>query len=761
MGPTSKDELRIRLLAIFREEAADHLRAIARDVSELERETQPAQVDERLEQLFRTVHTLKGAARSLSIGSVERLCHEIEDLCSEGRQAGAFDAESRELLRELTDQLVATTRRALEAPAPAPVPPPTAAPGRGAEPPPAPIPRPPAAPEPPAAAPVSPPPTVATGRKPEAKPAAKAEAKTRAKPDTKPAPRPLELVAPAVEMAGGPGFVRLETTRLQRLGLMAEELIGPRLAMQARVDEARDLVGRLASLHADEGSAERHPKELRAAEQTARQFLASLAEDNRTLRGVIDGLVEELRRTRMMPVSELLAVFPAMVDDLAGDVGKDVVWRTRGADLLIDRQIAERIKDPLIHMVRNAVDHGIEPAEVRAKAGKPAQGVISLNLEPAEGGRVAIEVADDGAGIDLPALREAAVRNRFVSREDAARLSDEAVTEMVFESSLSTRTVISPVSGRGLGLAIVRERVERLGGSVHIASTPGKGTVLRLEVPAALANFHGIGARAGETFVIWPREAVERSLALPEDVCEAALARGAVQIDDVLLPFGALGHVLGQPPEAAPGDRRSLRSCLVIRDKERRGVLAVDEVTGNCEVVVKELRPPLLRVRHVLAAGLLGNGRLGLILRTADVLDTLINHPRRAAPAPRPVRRQGKPRLLVVDDSITTRAMETGLLEAAGYEVHAASDGMEAWTVLQSGEFDAVISDIDMPRMDGFELTERIRADARLKQLPIVLVTALEKREDHERGLRLGANAYMMKSAFDQSMLIDLVRRVL
>lgn len=757
MGPTSKDELRIRLLAIFREEAADHLRAIARDVSELEGETLPAQVDERLEQLFRTVHTLKGAARSLSIGSVERLCHEIEDLCSEGRQAGAFDAESRELLRDLTDQLVATTTRALEAPTPAP--PPAVAPERSAAPPPAPTSPPPASPEPPAAAPISPPPTVAAG--PEPKPSAKAEAKTKAKPHTKPDPRPLELVAPAAEATGGPAFIRLETSRLQRLGLMTEELIGPRLAMQARVDEARDLVGRLASLDVDQASAERHPKELRAAEQTARQFLASLTEDNRTLRGVIDGLVEELRRTRMMPASELLAVFPAMVDDLAGEVGKDIVWRTLGADLLIDRQIAERIKDPLIHIVRNAVDHGIEPAEARAKAGKPAQGVISLNLEPAEGGRVAIEVADDGAGINLSALREAAVRNRFVSREDAALLSDEALAEMVFESSLSTRTVISPVSGRGLGLAIVRERVERLGGSVHIASTPGKGTLLRLEVPAALANFHGIGARAGEAFVIWPREAVERSLALSEEVYEAAQARGAVQIDDVLLPFGSLAHVLGQPLEAAPAGRRGLRSCLVIRSKDRRGVLAVDEVSGNCEVVVKELRPPLLRVRHVLAAGLLGNGRLGLILRTADVLDTLIDHPRRAAPAPRPVRRQGKPRLLVVDDSITTRAMETGLLEAAGYEVHAAADGMEAWTVLQSGAFDAVISDIDMPRMDGFELTERIRADARLKQLPIVLVTALEKREDHERGLRLGANAYMMKSAFDQSMLIDLVRRVL
>ena len=190
-------------------------------------------------------------------------------------------------------------------------------------------------------------------------------------------------------------------------------------------------------------------------------------------------------------------------------------------------------------------------------------------------------------------------------------------------------------------------------------------------------------------------------------------------------------------------------------------MVIVDDIIGDCEVVVKELRPPLLRVRHILTTGLLGSGELSLVLRVGDVLDTLSTRGQRVERGLDRRRRQGKPRLLVVDDSITTRAMEVGLLEAAGYEVKAAADGMEAWTALQGGEFDAVISDVDMPNMDGFELTEKVRADRKLKDLPIVLVTALERREDHDRGLRLGANAYMLKSAFDQSMLIDLVRRVL
>lgn len=339
-------------------------------------------------------------------------------------------------------------------------------------------------------------------------------------------------------------------------------------------------------------------------------------------------------------------------------------------------------------------------------------------------------------------------------------LPDIEAVDLIFQSSLSTRGVISAMSGRGLGLAIVRERAERLGGSVQLQTRPGAGTTLRLEVPAALANFRGIGVRAGEAAFICPRDAVERTLSLDPQAYEAARARGALQLDGDLLPFGHLGHVLGQEASELPVSG-ALRACVVLRQGARRGVLVVDEVTGDAEVVVKELRPPLLRVRHVLAAGLTGTGHLALILRTADVLDTLASRPRRAGELPRPSRRAGKPRLLVVDDSLTTRAMEVGLLEAAGYEVAAAADGMEAWASLQSGTFDAVVSDVDMPNMDGFELTEKIRADGRLKDLPIVLVTALEKREDHDRGLRLGANAYMMKSAFDQSMLIDLVRRVL
>ncbi|MEP9380547.1 response regulator [Aquabacter sp. CN5-332] len=737
MNRGAKDELRIRLLAIFREEAADHLRSIAHEMAALEQTPEGDGAQASLDRLFRIVHTLKGAARSLSVRPVEKLCHEIEDLCGEVvQQRAVFDAEAHDVLRDLTECLAAATAQALATPAPSPTAPK--------------VEEPPAPPLPPAAqaAPVP-------SRPP------------REAPPERPAP--AQPQGPPPSLAVAPVFVRIATDHVQRLGLMAEDLLVPRLAAQSRLEEARRLLAEVSALRREcqsgdvrgEGRATRTAmtEGLRAAEQATRQLTASLAEDTRALRSVADALIVELRRARMMPAGEMLAVFPAMVVDLAREAGKEVIWRAAGADLLIDRQVAELIKDPLIHMVRNAVDHGIEPPPQRVAAGKPAQGTITLSIEPAEGGRVAIELSDDGAGIDLAAVRAAAVRGRLLAPEEAQAMPDVDALDMVFQSSLSTRGVISAVSGRGLGLAIVRERAERLGGTVQLTSRPGAGTVMRLEVPAALANFRGVGVRSGGLQLVWPRDAVERTIGLSAEEYEAARMRGVLAVNGELLPMGDLGYALGQAP--SPVAVEGLRSAVLVRHGTRRGVLVVDEVTGECEVVVKELRPPLLRVRNVLAAGLLGTGRLALILRPADVLEALAQKVRRRAAEPRPVRRPGKPRLLIVDDSLTTRAMEMGLLEAAGYEVHAAADGVEAWAALQTRDFDAVVSDVDMPNMDGFELTGRIRADARLRQLPVVLVTALERREDHERGIRLGANAYMMKSAFDQSMLIDLVRRVL
>jgi two-component system chemotaxis sensor kinase CheA len=374
-------------------------------------------------------------------------------------------------------------------------------------------------------------------------------------------------------------------------------------------------------------------------------------------------------------------------------------------------------------------------------------------------GRVEIVVEDDGRGIDPDRVREAAVRGRLVTAEAARALGDDEALELAFRSGLSTSPVITDVSGHGLGLAIVREQVERLEGEVGLESGVGTGTRVRLVLPASIATFRGLLVRAAGQVFLLPIEAAEHVLAVGRDEIGTVEGREAIRRNGELLPVARLDALLELPrPEAPPGEEKS--PCVIVRASQERVAVFVDEILGDLEVLLKELGPPLVRVRHVAGAGLLGDGSIVLILRAADLVKAGRRALRPAAPRVAAVEEGRAPLVLVVDDAVTTRTMERNLLEAAGYRVQVAVDGVEAWTALKTDDFDLVVSDVDMPRMDGFELTARIRADARLADLPVVLVTALESREDKERGVEVGANAYVVKSSFEQSNLLEIIKRL-
>jgi len=497
----------------------------------------------------------------------------------------------------------------------------------------------------------------------------------------------------------------------------------------------------------------------RAVEAESERMLATLRGDHKVIRSTVDGLLDELRRIRMIPAGHTLEALPRMVRDLARDTGKDVALELSGADIEIDRKIIELIKDPLIHMVRNAVDHGIELPQARVAAGKPAQGTVKVSVARSADGRIAIAVSDDGGGLDREAIRVAAVRARAISPEQAEALSDDDTIDLMFRSGLSTSPVVSNISGNGIGLAIVRERVERVEGRIDVASKHGVGSTITLDLPASVATYRGFLVGTGTGRVLWPFEAVERAISLASEELRAGLERGSITFAGQALPIGRLSDIMGYETRAGRAGVRKRTPAIVVRNGERRGILLVDEIHGESEVVIKELRPPIKRACNVMAAGLLGTGELVLIARPSDILSSI--HVRGAREEEvnlaAPVRTL---RLLVVDDSITTRTMERNLFEAAGYEVRTAADGLEALTLLETESFDLVVSDVDMPRMDGFELTQALRAHARLAQLPIIIATALESREDKERGVRVGANAYVQKSGFNQSNLLEIVRRL-
>jgi two-component system chemotaxis sensor kinase CheA len=666
-------ELQARLLGMFRLEAEEHLSAVATALLALDGGLPPEQTRDAVETVFRAMHTLKGAARSVALRDIEARCQDLESVLSKvkrgqtplshdvvaGLQQGAGDV----------NRLVAGLQPAAPAPEPA-------------------------------------------------------------------------AVAPV------PQAVRVNADLLDAVHARTEDLLGAKLAAHERVVAARALADDLAR---DGG----RPGLDRGLVQRARALLGALLHDQRVLASAVDALQDGTRHLRMLPAASALEAFPGMVADLARAQQKEVDWQVSGAEMEVDRKVLETIREPLLHLVRNAIDHGIEPPAERAASGKARRGKVKVAFAPLEGRRVEVRVEDDGAGIDLAGVRAAAVRARVAGVEEAERLPEGAVLDLVFASGVSTSPVVTDLSGHGLGMAIVRDRVERLGGRLALDTRPGNGTAVRMEVPATVATFRGLLVRAGSQPVLLPLGSVERVIRVAARDVEAAAGGSAIRYLRKALPVAALARVLGWPGEEPLNG--TPRPCVVVDGGGPRAGFFVEEVLGEREVLVKELAPPLRRVRYVAAGAVLGHGGLALILRPQDLVRGAGERPAAVAPPDQP---RGPAAVLVVDDSITTRTMERNLLEAAGYQVEVAADGLEAWTALRTRRFDLVLSDVDMPRLNGFDLTARIRADPRLAELPVVLVTALESREERERGMEVGANAYVIKSGFDHQALLEMIQRL-
>jgi two-component system chemotaxis sensor kinase CheA len=705
-------ELKERLLATFRVEADEHLHALSANLLALGETPGDEQAGELVEVTFREMHTLKGAARSVGLRDVEQVCQACESLLSAIRRDGSVPG--RAVLGRL-EAAVDAVARLVAGDAPA--------------------------------TPVA----ELVGRL-ELTTADPAAAAAVAEPAM---PAPARAVpAPAPARPAPAATIRLASADLDALLRRAEELLSIKLAADDWVTRSDTLVTNLRRLRANLERQGGDGEPVRAAEADARSLLGRLLRDRRTIASAVDGLLDETRRVRMMPAAAVLDVFPRMVRDVAEAQGKEAEWVAIGGELEVDRRVLETIKDPLIHLVRNAIDHGLEPPDVRVAAGKPRRGRVAATVSSLEGGRIQVVVSDDGRGIDPARVKDAARRARLAVGDT---LSDDAALELVFRSGLSTSFVITDVSGHGLGLAIVKEQVERISGRVELDSRVGSGTTVRLTVPATIATFRGVLVRAGGQPFLIALEAVERVIWLTADEPETVQGREVIRRDGDVLPCAPLDALLGIEQETGEPGRRA---CAIVGAGADRVAIRVDEVLGEREVLVKDFAPPLLRVRNVVGAGLLGAGELVLILRPADLVKGVRELPAAAAHGHAAAAPARQPWVLVVDDALTTRTMERGLLEMAGYRVSVAVDGLDAWTALKSDTYDLVVSDVDMPRLDGFALTERIRADPSLADLPVVLVSALEAREDKERGIEVGANAYVVKSSFEQSNLLEIIRRL-
>jgi two-component system chemotaxis sensor kinase CheA len=474
----------------------------------------------------------------------------------------------------------------------------------------------------------------------------------------------------------------------------------------------------------------------------------------RELSRVLNELQEKTMRARMVPVATVTDSLQRAVRDLARSTGKTVRWEVRGEDTELDRGMLEQLAEPLVHLVRNAVDHGIEPADEREAVGKPAHAVVRLHAMQL-GSEVILAVSDDGRGIDLARVREEASRRG----SDASALGDDEALYLIFRSGLSTAGFISDVSGRGVGLDVVKQAVDAARGRIEVRSTPGEGTEFRIVVPITLAVLPCLLLEVGGNRYAVPMHSV---LVAQEGAVEAVQAEGkavvwlgnqAVQLSDTAAVLGLPGTATGP--------------TVVLSGVTRRHAFRVDALLGQRDVVVKGLGRLLPRLDVLAGASVEPDGSILLVLDAPGLIDRARATRSRSVPsvaeAPAPPRAAAGRRgtILVVDDALTVRELQRSILERAGYDVRTADDGVDALARLAEQPSDLVLTDVEMPRMDGFALVEAIRAQPSLSTIPVVILTSRASDEDRRRGLEAGADGYIVKSAFDESSLLDAVERLL
>lgn len=726
-----REALQARLRALFIDELAENVAVLNRGLIALEQQDAAVDTDIVVNEMFRAAHSLKGGAHSAGVQELVVLCHRLEDALSRLRD-GTLPSTTRvvEPLFEAVDALAGAERRMRNGGEAA-----GADVGRAAlglvtlvE---------------------APPTPTETAEDP-------ATNTNSGRSDAPIHPPGQRLVAePSPPAARRGGNIRVPAERLEVLLNQAGELLHACGSVDGLVEELREAAG----------AATRRARDSAGSSDEARAWQAMAGRVDRAARGAVSasrqigtlgrGVAESVRHARMLPLTHAYDGLERVVRDLARSGGKDVRLELRGGQVEVDRPILDAVADAVLHLARNAIDHGIELPGDRSAAGKPASGCVTVEAALVQDG-VLVTVVDDGGGIDAEALGAAAER-RGISVPDDASL----IAEVAFVPGVSTSPLITNVSGRGVGLDAVRDRVESVGGSVGLQSTPGGGCTVTLTLPLALSAVRVLLVGAAGEVLGLPSSSVSRVLRVDATDLRSLGDRGSILLDGNPVPVLRLSDVLDLP--AVSGSMSPPFAAVLAGTPPNEAVLLVDELLSEEEVVMKPLAEGPAAAPGVLGATILPSGRVALVLNPATCVRVGLAHgerspilgPRGSSHAAR------RRRVLLVEDTITTRALERSILEAAGYEVLVAVDGVEAWQVLEEHGAEVVVSDVDMPRMDGVALCEAARRSSRFRDVPFILVTSLATEADRRRGVDAGANAYLVKTDFDQALLLDAIERLL
>jgi len=748
-----RDELVRRLMATFLVELDEHGRALERDLLALELGATGETRAELFRTLLRTTHSLKGAARSVDVASISSVCHRMEEIFAAMRDGRSIATpETYALLFAVIDAIDDAGARLRE--------------GRPLH-------------DAPISSMLHRMPVVPAARPAERPPAPQVAVTELPRED------PPRSISPTSRTSNpsAEGLVRISARKLELLVRKSSELLIARRRVAAQHEEISVLheltnsalrdwrrleQSMRATLRRERARSSRNEiasdaalaldrmrEALQRLEYRFERVGAALTLAQRSADQAGAALEDEVHRARMVPISEVCQGLSRIVRDLATAANKEADLVIEGGAVEVDRTVLEGLRQPLMHLVRNAIVHGIEVPEVRMAAGKARRGRIVVSANILTSG-VKLTVEDDGRGIDLEAVRRQAAKQGLPLHSDERELA-----RLVFRAGFSTTSKVTEAAGRGVGLDVVKSNVEAIHGRVDVQSTAGQGVRFVVDVPLTLGRLRTLLVRAGgQIFAL-----ADTNVARLQRVGEKDIA--TVDGFDVVLGgerptrIATLAEVLGLPNRSTRNS--AFLPTVVVSAGHREVALVVDELLDDHEVVIETLGRRLRRVRGVAGATILPTGGIALLLSVGELLRAALDRPSKGSMVASLVeahpRRQA--RILVVDDSLTTRTLERSVLESVGHQVVTAGNGEEAWRLLQEQEIDLVVSDVEMPHMDGFTLTENIRQSRRLGKLPVVLVTGLASDGDRTRGTQVGADAYLVKSSFDQSALLSLVARLL
>jgi two-component system chemotaxis sensor kinase CheA len=557
---------------------------------------------------------------------------------------------------------------------------------------------------------------------------------------------PVAAAAPVAQST-----LRIEFEKVDHLLNLVGEVVLARGRLSSASDvqttilrEVAAVRKRLALLPGSNGSATLLNDELERLERVLRETFGEVEMGLGGLGLAVGQLRDTVMKLRMVPIARLFSKYQRTVRELASKLGKDILVELSGAETELDKVLVERLEDPLLHLVRNAADHGIEPPEERERLGKPRAGRIVLAAGQS-GGQIIVSIRDDGRGLDAEKLRRKALEKGLLTRDEADALDTEQCYQLIFRAGFSTAEQVSDVSGRGVGMDVVRDAISRLKGDIRISSELGQGTTLELSLPLTLAITQVLTARAGGELVAIPLDAVVSAQTVQPGDLERVATGICVRIGSALLQVVDLAQVLGLSGSSSLADEQA-SAVVLVRVAQTELALLVQQVLGRHEVVIKALGPLLSAAPCTAGAALIGE-RMVLVVDLVDVAArALEGKPSEPRLRPRAVS-STRAKILVAEDSPLIRDAIRRELTRAGFEVTVAEDGERALQLAREKRFDAVSSDVMMPKMDGYELVRALRREPHYRRVPIVMVTSKDARIDAIKGYDAGADAYLGKPA--------------